>query len=127
MPKLTAKSVQALKIAGRYGDGEGLYLEVSRTGSKSWILRVTVQGRRRDIGLGGISWVSLAEARDKARKYRKIAKDGGDPLAEKRAKEGMPTFEEAARTVYETLKPGWRKGGVVNPGAILDHGNGQFV
>ena len=67
MPKLTAKFIQALKDKGRYGDGEGLYLEVSRTGSKSWILRTTVQGRRQDIGLGGISWVSLAEAREKAR------------------------------------------------------------
>ena len=112
MAKLTAKSVQALKVSGRYGDGDGLYLEVSRTGGKSWILRVTVHGRRRDIGLGGISWVSLAEAREKARAFRKIAKDGGDPLAERRAKEGMPTFEEAARTVYEISKPGWRKGGV---------------
>ena len=112
MPKLTVKLIQAIKEAGRYGDGGGLYLEVGRTGSKSWILRTTVQGRRRDLGLGGISWVSLAEARDKARAFRKIAKDGGDPLAERRTKEGMPTFEEAARIVYETLKPGWRKGGV---------------
>ena len=112
MPKLTVKLIQAIKEAGRYGDGDGLYLEFGSTGSKSWILRTTVQGRRRDIGLGGISWVSLAEARDKARKARKIAKDGGDPLAEKRAKEGMKTFEEAAREVYENLKPGWREGGV---------------
>ena len=50
MPKLTAKSIQALKDKGRYGDGEGLYLEVSRTGSKSWILRTTVQGGRQDTG-----------------------------------------------------------------------------
>jgi integrase len=112
MPKLTVKLIQAIKEAGRYGDGDGLYLEVGRTGSKSWILRITVQGRRCDIGLGGISWVSLAEAREKARAYRKIAKDGGDPLAERRAQEGIPTFEEAARIVYENLKPGWRKGGV---------------
>ena len=112
MPKLTAKSVQALKVRGRYGDGDGLYLEVSRTGSKSWILRVTVQGRRRDIGLGGLSWVSLAEARDKARALRKVAKEGRDPLAEREAKKGVPTFEEAARTVYEISRPGWRKGGV---------------
>ena len=112
MPKLTAKSVQALKVQGRYGDGDGLYLEVSRTGGKSWILRVTVHGRRRDIGLGGISWVSLAEAREKARELRKVAKEGGDPLAEREAKKGIPTFEEAARTVYELSKPGWRKGGV---------------
>ncbi len=112
MPKLTVKLIQAINEAGRYGDGDGLYLEVGHTGSKSWILRTTVQGRRRDLGLGGISWVSLAEAREKARKFRKIAKDGGDPMAERRAKEGMPTFEEAARIVYDNLKPGWRKGGV---------------
>ena len=112
MPKLTVKLILAIKEAGRYGDGDGLYLEVGHTGSKSWILRTTVQGRRRDIGLGGISWVSLAEAREKARTLRKIAKDGGDPLAERRAKEGIPTFEDAARIVYENLKPGWRQGGV---------------
>ncbi len=112
MPKLTTKSVQALKKPGRYGDGDGLYLEVSRTGSKSWILRVTVHGRRRDIGLGGISWVSLAEARDKARELRKVAKEGRDPLAERQAQKDIPTFEEIARMAYEHLKPGWRKGGV---------------
>ncbi len=112
MAKLTAKSVKALKKRGRYGDGDGLYLEVGRTGSKSWILRVTVHGRRRDIGLGGISWVSLAEAREKARELRKAAKEGRDPLAEREAKRGMPTFEEAARMVHEHLKPGWRQGGV---------------
>ena len=112
MAKLTAKSVKALKKRGRYGDGDGLYLEVGRTGSKSWILRVTVHGRRRDIGLGGISWVSLAEAREKARELRKAAKEGRDPLAEREAKQGIPTFEESARMVHEHLKPGWRQGGV---------------
>ncbi len=112
MPKLTIKLIQAIKEAGRYGDGDGLYLEVGQTGSKSWILRTTVQGRRRDIGLGGISWVSLAEAREKARELRKAAKEGRDPLAERETQKGIPTFEEAARTVYENLKPGWRKGGV---------------
>ena len=67
MPKLTTIAVNAIKEPGRYGDGEGLYLEVGRTGAKSWILRVTVYGKRRDIGLGGVSWVPLAEAREKAR------------------------------------------------------------
>lgn len=111
MPKLTAKSIQALKGKGRYGDGEGLYLEVSRTGGKSWILRTTVQGRRQDIGLGGISWVSLAEAREKARELRKVAKEGGDPKAKRDAHKKAPTYEEVARTVYEHLKPGWRQTG----------------
>ena len=71
-----------------------------------------VRGRRRDIGLGGASHVSLGEAREEARRLRKIAKAGGDPLAERKAKDGVPTFEEAAREVYGTLKPGWREGGV---------------
>lgn len=112
MPRLTAKGVKALKAPGRYGDGEGLYLEVGPTGSKSWILRVMVRGRRRDIGLGGASYVDLGEARDEARRLRKVARTGGDPVAARGAKDGVPTFEQAAREVYETLKPGWRDGGV---------------
>ena len=48
------------------------------------MLRLMVQGRRRDMGLGGISLVSLAEARELALKYRKIARQGGDPIAERR-------------------------------------------
>lgn len=112
MARLTAKTVKALKEPGRYGDGDGLYLEVGRTGSKSWILRVTVLGRRRDIGLGGVSWVPLAEAREKARALRKIAKDGGDPLASRNRARDMPTFEAIARKVHEINRPGWREGGV---------------
>lgn len=112
MPRLAAKGVKALKALGRYGDGEGLYIEVSPTGAKSWILRVMVGGRRRDIGLGGASYIDLGEARDEARRLRKLAKAGGDPVVERNAKAGVPTFEEAAREVYGTLKPGWRKGGV---------------
>ena len=100
MGKLTAKKIQGKLKPGMHNDGAGLYLRVSRTGGRSWILRCRVHGIKRDIGLGGISWVSLAEARDKARAFRKIARKGGDPLAEKRAKEGVPTFEEAARQVW---------------------------
>lgn len=112
MPKLTDKKVKALKKPGRYGDGEGLYLEVAASGSKSWILRVTAQGRRRDIGLGGYPDAPLSEAREKARDLRRIAKAGGDPLAAKRPVQPSLTFEEAARIVYDHLKPGWREGGV---------------
>ena len=100
MGKLTAKKVQGKLKPGMHNDGAGLYLRVSRTGGRSWILRCRVHGVKRDIGLGGISWVSLAEARERARVFRKIAREGGDPLAEKRAKEGVPTFEEAARQVW---------------------------
>lgn len=63
MPKLTAARLKALKEPGRYGDGEGLYLIIGQSGGRSWMLRTVVKGKRRDIGLGGLSWVSLAEAR----------------------------------------------------------------
>lgn len=105
---LTSVQVRALKTPGRYADGNGLYLVVEPTGSKRWLLRIIVQGRRRDIGLGGASLVSLAEAREKAVAYRKTARDGGDPLAERRkAQAVVPTFADAAERVHEERKASW--------------------
>lgn len=105
---LTAVRVRGLKLPGRYADGNGLYLVVEPTGSKRWLLRTMVQGRRRDIGLGGLSLVSLAEARERALSYRKLARDGGDPLAERRkARATVPTFAEAAERVHEEHKASW--------------------
>ena len=92
---LTPRAVQALNTPGRFADGGGLYLLVSPSGSKSWMLRTLVMGTRRDIGLGGVTLVSLAEAREEARRLRKIARDGGDPLAERRRR-AVPTFGDAA-------------------------------
>ncbi|HMB76128.1 MAG TPA: Arm DNA-binding domain-containing protein, partial [Kiloniellaceae bacterium] len=60
---LTATKVRSLATAGRYADGNGLYLVVDPSGAKRWMLRTVVRGRRRDIGLGGLQLVSLAEAR----------------------------------------------------------------
>lgn len=95
-------AIQVRKLGpGFHGDGDGLYLRVSDGGGRSWILRTVVQGRRRDIGLGSADLVTLAQARDEARHMRKTARAGGDPLAD-RAKPAVPTFEEAARKVYET-------------------------
>jgi hypothetical protein len=73
--------VRILRQPGRHCDGNGLYLVVDRSGASRWVLRLVVGGRRRDIGLGGTSLVSLAEAREKARSLRKIARRGGDPVA----------------------------------------------
>ncbi len=73
---LTALKIRSLKEPGRYADGNGLYLVVDPSGAKRWMLRTVVQGRRRDIGLGGTSLVSLAEAREKALSYRKRAREG---------------------------------------------------
>lgn len=106
---LTALQVRQMKIPGRYPDGNGLYLEVDKNGSKRWLLRIVVQGRRRDMGLGGVTLVSLVEAREKALVYRRMAREGGDPLAERRkAVLVTPTFAEAAERVHAEHAPSWK-------------------
>src|SRR5512132_3455891 len=101
---LSAVGVRAIKEPGRYTDGNGLYLVVDRSGAKRWMLRTVVHGKRCDIGLGGLRLVSLAEARETASTYRKLARDGGDPLAERRQERLIiPTFEQAARSVHAEL------------------------
>jgi hypothetical protein len=105
---LSAVHVRQLKTAGRYADGNGLYLVVDPSGAKRWVLRTVVKSKRRDIGLGGVSLVSLSEAREKAGSYRKIAREGGDPLADKRKAElSVPTFSAAAEQVFEEHKGSW--------------------
>ncbi|WP_041316978.1 tyrosine-type recombinase/integrase [Hyphomicrobium nitrativorans] len=105
--KLNAAKVRTLNVPGRYSDGNGLYLEVAPSGAKRWLLRTVVQGRRRDFGLGSVSTVSLAEARLKAAKYRSIARSGGDPVADRNAQKGIPTFEHAARAVHNSHRQHW--------------------
>lgn len=79
------------------------------SGAKRWLLRLTVRGRRRDMGLGGLSLVSLAEACDLAIKYRKIARSGDDPVAERQIEMRVaPTFAEAAKTVHAEHKQTWK-------------------
>jgi integrase len=105
---LTAVAVRAAK-AGRHADGNGLYLEVDASGAKHWLLRIVIQGKRRDIGLGSVSLVSLAEARETAAAMRKVARAGGDPLADRRAaRRVVPTFKEAAESCHEEHKNGWK-------------------
>ena len=88
---LTARMVYHATGNGRtqrLADGNGLYLLVAPGGSKSWVLRTLVKGKRTDIGLGGVSLVSLAKAREEAMCLRRIAREGGDPLAERRQTRG---------------------------------------
>jgi len=85
-----------------------LYLFVQPSGTRSWIQRLLIRGRRRELGLGSVVLVPLAEAREKALANRKLARQGGDPLAEKRRAEGIPTFAEAASRVLEQKQGGWR-------------------
>ena len=86
---LNAMRVSKLSEPGRYADGNGLYLIVDKSGAKRWVLRCVVAGRRRDMGLGGLKIVSLAEARQLAQSYRTIARSGGDPLANRRQKRAV--------------------------------------
>ena len=93
---------------GRHADGNGLYLFVQPSGTRSWIQRLVIRGRRRELGLGSVALVSLAEAREKALANRKLAREGSDPLAEKRRRQGVPSFAEATARVVEQKQAGWR-------------------
>ena len=107
--KLSATRARALRDPGRYSDGDGLHLFIHKNGRKSWVQRITVDGRRRDIGLGGYPTVSLAQARKRATDNREAISSGRDPVAEKH-RPAMPTFSEAAYAVHEANKPRWRNG-----------------
>ncbi|MET0470422.1 MAG: Arm DNA-binding domain-containing protein, partial [Xanthobacteraceae bacterium] len=77
--RLTAKQVEYAK-PGRYGDGGGLWLEVSASGARHWTLRYQINRRARWMGLGGAEVVTLADARERARLARLALLDGIDPL-----------------------------------------------
>ena len=96
---------------GRHCDGNGLYLYVQPTGTRSWIQRLAIRGRNRELGLGSVALISLAEAREQALASRKLARSGGDPLAEKRRTQGVPSFAESAVRVMEQKRAGWRSPG----------------
>ena len=104
---LTHHFVRTVAEPGRYCDGQGLYLDVQPSGSRSWVQRLAVHGRRRELGLGSFPLVSLDEARGQALANRRLARAGGDPLGARRAA-GEPTFAEAANQVWRQLRPGWR-------------------
>ena len=105
---LTAQFVRSVRTPGKYFDGNGLFLRVQPNGSKQWVQRIVVRGKRCEIGLGSPALVSLAEAREQALEHRKLARAGGDPLLRKREAEAVLTFEAAARKVHELYLPTWR-------------------
>lgn len=105
---LTAQEVRNAPGPGKYFDGHGLYLRVKKNGSRSWVQRIVIRGKRREIGLGSASLVTLAEAREIALANRKLARAGGDPIQAKQAAQAVLTFEDAARKVHELHSPTWR-------------------
>lgn len=122
MPKkakeMGALDVGRLQAAGLHmvGGVAGLGLQVSQTGARSWVLRVVVGSKRRDIGLGGYPDVTLAGARDAARVARAKIREGVDPVEEARAKRSAlaasrasaMTFGEAAAAYIALREPEWK-------------------
>ena len=108
MGKLGPNQVKSLSKPGRYIDGEGLMLDVKSSGSKNWTVRLQREGRRRDYGLGSVRDVSLSEARDLARTFRKMLRSGVDPLEARNKASATPTFIEAAEAVHKEHKGTWR-------------------
>jgi len=116
--ELTILAAKKIKKQGLHAVGgvAGLYLQVGESGAKSWILRASVAGKRRDIGLGGFEEVELAAARDKARELRRQIKVGVDPIAAKREQVSAAeaerrkamTFRQAAEKYVLAKQTEWK-------------------
>jgi len=104
---LTEKAIKAAK-PGRHYDAAGLLLRVSPAGGKYWVQRLTVRGRRLELGLGNADIVTMQEARDIAHENRRRARAGDDIITARRKGRTVPTFREAAEKVAELHRPTWR-------------------
>ena len=114
--RLSARAVATTTNPGYHPDGGGLYLQVSRTGTKSWIFCFTLAGRAREMGLGELALLSLAQARERTIECRKLLKEGVDPIEARRTQRDVArlaearstTFENCATAYIEAHQPGWR-------------------
>lgn len=114
--KLSAAAVRAAKKQGLYGDGHGLYLQVSAFDTKAWVFRYMIDGRARKMGLGPLHTVSLAEARNRAAAARLKVLDGVDPIDDAEAKRAerrleaakAMTFKECADAYIKANRSGWK-------------------
>lgn len=114
--KLTHLQTVRLKVSGLYGDGAGLWLNVTDSGSKSWVFRFTYEGRECRMGLGPFPDVSIGEAREAAANMRKAVRNGTNPIEAKRerlaanrtAKSNAVTFKWCSEQYIDAHKPGWK-------------------
>ncbi|WP_366656651.1 integrase arm-type DNA-binding domain-containing protein [Fodinicurvata sp. EGI_FJ10296] len=114
--RLSARKVATAKVPGRYADGGNLFLLVKPGGAKSWVFRYKVNYRERQMGLGPVDLVSLADAREKALSYRRQLADGIDPQEHRRDEKAAAekesaraiTFETAAESYIEAHEAAWR-------------------
>jgi integrase len=113
--QLTAIKVQKLKTPGYHADGGGLHLQVSQAGSKSWIFSYRFAGRAREMGLGSLQRVSLAEARDERDKCNRLLRDHIDPIEQRKKQRaaailkqhGTITFAEATDKYLTAHRAEW--------------------
>lgn len=104
MHRLSARAVACQKRPGIYADGAGLYLRVQGGNARSWVYIFTLEGRRREMGLGAPPAIGLARAREKAQAARESVADGIDPIARRRTRLDTPTFGEMADAFIEDRK-----------------------
>lgn len=112
---LTVRRIQKLTAAGRYGDGGGLYLQITPTGGRSWLFRYQVRDRERAMGLGPERDFGLEEARSRARKARQQLRDGIDPIDAQKAERDARaleaarnlSFKEAAQRYFDGHERKW--------------------
>jgi integrase len=110
---LTALEVRTLKQPGRHSDGHRLYLNITRSGAKSWIFFYVRGGKQREMGLGSVATISLQEARAKAQDASRLLAQGVDPLAARKASTAArrgqeTTLGECCDALLEQKKPSWR-------------------
>jgi len=116
LERLTHKGVQAKRNPGYYADGGGLYLQVSKFGTKSWVFRFARGGKSREMGLGPLHTVSLAEARGKAADSRRLLLAGMDPIEARGAAKTdaklkaskTRSFSECAAAYVKAHRAGWK-------------------
>lgn len=110
MGKLNSIAITKAKLPGYYGDGDGLWLQIAKGGSKSWVFRFTLHGKRREMGLGPLHTIGLADARKRAQECRLLVLDRTDPIEQRRltqARDGI-TFDKCAEAYMDAHRSSWR-------------------
>jgi integrase len=111
--KLKSRTILNLSTPGLHGDGNGLYLRVTQTGSRSWMFRYMIAGRARTMGLGAARVISLANARHRALDLQRLIQGGIDPLIQQQlsasaAENEKVTFQSCAQAYVAAHEPSWR-------------------
>jgi integrase len=114
--RLKALTVDRARRPGLHPDGGGLYLQITKTGARSWLFRFMLNGKARAMGLGPVVDVSLAQARALVGACRRQLQEGIDPIEARKAQRSAAylemaramTFEQCAETYIAAHRPGWR-------------------